>query len=153
MMGLKTTQFLALTLTTLALVPAGAHLLALPNKIDLSEADYFTVQGIYRGWALLGIVLCAAILADLALSVRLRRQRAAFWCALVAFLAMCATLTIFFAWIFPANKLTVNWTVVPEDWRTLRAQWEYSHAVNAALTFLAFCAVALSTLLARDDAG
>ena len=151
-MGLKTTQFLALVLTALALVPAGAHLLALPNKIDLSEADYFTVQGIYRGWAPLGIVLCAAILADLALAIRLRRRRAAFWYALFAFIAMLASLAIFFLWTFPANQVTVNWTVVPDDWRTLRAQWEYSHAVNAALAFLAFCAVVLSALLARDDA-
>jgi hypothetical protein len=152
-MGLKPAQFLALVLTALALVPSGAHLLALPNKMDLSEAQYFTVQGIYRGWALLGIVLCAAILADLALVIVLRRQRAAFRCALAAFLLMAATLAIFFAWIFPANQVTVNWTVVPENWRALRAQWEYSHAVNAVLTFLALCAVALATLLARDEAG
>jgi hypothetical protein len=152
-MGLKITQFVALLLTALALIPGGAHLLALPNKIDLPEAAYFTVQGTYRGWALLGIVLCAAIIADLALAIRLRRHRAAFWCALVAFLLMAATLAIFFAWIFPANQVTVNWTVVPENWRALRAQWEYSHAVNAVLTFLALCAVALATLLARDETG
>jgi hypothetical protein len=150
-MGLKITQFVALLLTALALVPGGAHLLALSNKIDLPETAYFTVQGIYRGWALLGIVLCAAILADLALAIMLRHQRPAFWCALAAFLLMAVTLTIFFAWTFPANQATVNWTVVPEDWQALRAQWEYSHAVNAVLTFLALCAVALATLLARDE--
>jgi hypothetical protein len=37
-MGLKVTQFLALLLTALALVPTGAHLFELPNKIGLSEA-------------------------------------------------------------------------------------------------------------------
>jgi hypothetical protein len=42
-MGLKTTQFLAPVVTALALVPAGAHLFALPNKLGLSEAQYFTV--------------------------------------------------------------------------------------------------------------
>jgi hypothetical protein len=83
----------------------------------------------------------------------LRRQRTAFWCALVAFLMMIATLAIFFAWIFPANQVTVNWTVVPDDSRALRERWEYSHAVNAVLTFVAFCAVALATVLARDEAG
>lgn len=150
-MDLKISQFFALVLTALALVPGGAHLLALPNKIGLEEAQYFTVQGIYRGWALLGIVLCAAIVADLVLAILLRGQGAAFWCALVALLLMAATLAIFFTWTFPANQATVNWTVVPEDWRALRAQWEYSHAVNAVLTFLAFCAVASSTVLTRGD--
>jgi len=31
-------------LTALALVPGGAHLFALPNKISLSESDYFIAQ-------------------------------------------------------------------------------------------------------------
>jgi hypothetical protein len=44
--------FAAIILTALALVPGGAHLLALPNKIGLTQADYFIVQGIYRGWAI-----------------------------------------------------------------------------------------------------
>jgi hypothetical protein len=48
----KTLQFVAMVLTALALVPSGAHLFALPNKIHLSETDYFITQGIYRGWSL-----------------------------------------------------------------------------------------------------
>jgi len=124
MIGRKTIQFFALVLTALALVPGGAHLLAMPNNIELPEAQYFTVQGIYRGWALLGIVLWAAILAGLDLVIVLRHQRAAFRCALVAFLLMVATLAIFFAWTFPANQVTVNWTVVSENWPVLRAQWK-----------------------------
>jgi hypothetical protein len=39
-------------LTALAVVPAGAHFFELPNKIRLSQEQYFTEQGIYRGWAL-----------------------------------------------------------------------------------------------------
>jgi hypothetical protein len=57
---------MVLMLTALALVPAGTHLLALPNKIGLPQDQYFIVQGIYRGWAFLGAVLMAAIVADLA---------------------------------------------------------------------------------------
>jgi hypothetical protein len=49
---LKVVQFLALVLTALALVPAGAHLFALPNKINLAAEQYFIVQNIYRGWSL-----------------------------------------------------------------------------------------------------
>ena len=50
-MRLKTVQFLALLLTALALVPGGAHLSALVNKVGLAEDQYFIVQSIYRGWA------------------------------------------------------------------------------------------------------
>src|SRR5690606_16447499 len=61
LMGAKTAQFLAIMLTALALVPAGAHFFELPNKIGLAEDDYFVVQNIYRGWALFGIVLFGAL--------------------------------------------------------------------------------------------
>ena len=67
-------QFLALVLTALALVPSGAHLFALPNKIDLAQDQYFVVQNIYRGWALFGIVLCGALIANLVLAILLRGQ-------------------------------------------------------------------------------
>ena len=148
-MGLRTAQFLALVFTALALVPAGTHLFELPNKIGLPQDDYFVVQGIYRGWALFGIVLFGALAANLAAAFVARRQRAPFWLALLAFLLVAATLVIFFTWTYPANRATSNWTVVPRNWQELRLQWEYAHATNAVLTFLALCAVTLSVLLTR----
>jgi heme/copper-type cytochrome/quinol oxidase subunit 1 len=148
-MGLRTAQFVAIVLTALALVPAGAHLFELLNKIGLSQQEYFVVQGIYRGWALFGIVLFGALGANLVLAILARRQRAPFRLALSAFLLVAATLVIFFIWTYPANQATSNWTVVPPNWQELRLQWEYAHATNAVLTFLALCAVTLSALLTR----
>ena len=148
-MGLRSVQFLAVILTALALVPAGAHLFELPNKIGLEQESYFIVQNIYRGWALFGIVLFGALAANLALAAAVRRQPAPFWLALAAFVMIAATLTIFFTWTYPANQATSNWTVVPDNWRELRTRWEYAHAVNAVLTFLALCAVTLSLLQTR----
>jgi hypothetical protein len=149
-MTLRTAQFLAIVLTALALVPAGAHLFELPNKIGLAEDAYFVVQSIYRGWALFGIVLFGALAANLALTFLLRRRRGAFWLGLLAFLLVAATLVVFFTWTYPANQATSNWTEVPANWQELRRQWEYAHAANAILTFIALCAVTLSTLLTRD---
>jgi hypothetical protein len=149
-MGLPTLRFLAVVLTALALVPAGAHLFELPNKIGLDQEPYFIVQGIYRGWALFGIVLLGALVADLALAIGVRRARTPFRLALLAFLLVAATLAIFFTWTYPANQATSNWTVVPENWRALRTQWEYAHATNAVLTFLALCAVTSAALMRRD---
>jgi len=81
---LKVVQFLALVLTALALVPAGAHLFALPNKINLVAEQYFNVQNIYRGWSLFGIVLAGALVANLALAVLLRGRGRPFVLALIA---------------------------------------------------------------------
>ena len=140
-MALKVVLFLAVILTALCLIPAGAHFFELPNKIGLAQDQYFIVQSIYRGWALFGVVLFPAIAVVLALAVMLRRQAAAFRYALVAFVCMAATLAIFFVWTYPANVATNNWTVVPEQWEMLRRQWEFAHAANAVLTFLALCAL------------
>jgi len=131
-------------------VPVGAHLAALPNKIGLPKEQYFVAQGVYRGWALFGLVLFGALAANLTLAVMLRRRRAPFWLALTAFVLVAGTLAVFFAWTYPANRATSDWTVAPADWRELRVRWEYSHAVNAVLTFVALCSATLSALLARD---
>jgi uncharacterized membrane protein len=137
-MTLKTIQFLSVILTALALVPGGARFFELPNKIGLPKDQYFTVQAIYRGWALFGIPLLGAVIADLAATILYRRQPGAFWLALLALILMAGSLAVFFTWTYPANQATANWTVAPENWQELRRQWEYSHAVNAVLTFFPF---------------
>ena len=145
-MALRAVQFLVIVFTALALVPAGAHFFALPNKIVMSEEAYFTVQQIYAGWALFGIVLIGALILNLVHAVMVRGEYPTFRFAIAAFLLIGATLAIFFGWTFPANQATANWTDIPRDWQALRAQWEYSHAVNAVLTFVAFCCVTLAVL-------
>jgi hypothetical protein len=146
--------FLAVLLTALALVPAGAHLFELPNKIGLPRDAYFVAQRLYRGWALFGFVLFGALAANLALAAALRRRRAraAARLALAAGLLIALVLAVFFAWTYPANLATKDWTRAPSDWEALRLQWEYSHAANAGLLFLALCSVVLS-VLDGDGAG
>jgi hypothetical protein len=145
--SLRAVQFLAVVLTALALVPAGAHLFELPNKIGLPQEQYFVVQGIYRGWALFGFALLGSLAANLTLAIMHRRHRGPFWLALAGFILMAGVLAIFFIWTYPANQATGNWTAAPADWQELRAQWEYSHAANAVLTFAALCSATLSALL------
>jgi len=149
--SLRLLRFLAVVLTALAFVPAGAHLFELPNKVGLPRDAYFAAQGLYRGWALFGFVLFGAVAANLALAAALRRRRApgARW-AFAAGLLVALGLVVFFVWTYPANTATENWTRMPADWEGLRRQWEYSHAANAGLAFLALCLVVLSVL---DDGG
>lgn len=128
------------------MVPVGAHLLARPNKIDMPREQYFITQAVYLGWAVpTGVVLISAIVASLVLTIAVRG--AAFWLALAGFVLITATLVIFFIWTEPANNATSNWTTIPYNWRELRTQWEYSHTVNAVLTFIALCTVTTSSCL------
>jgi hypothetical protein len=147
---LKIVQFLALTLTALALVPSGAHLFALPNKINLVAEQYFIVQNIYRGWSLFGVALIGALIANLALALLLRGRGAPFVLALFAFLCIALTLVVFFIWTYAANQATNNWMVIPDNWEQLRREWEYSHAANAVVTFAALCSVTLSVLMTGE---
>ena len=150
-MRLRVVKFLAVVLTALALVPGGAHVFALPNKINLGAEQYFIVQNIYRGWALFGVVLIGALIADLALALMLRRRGgAAFVLALLGFCGVALTLVVFFVWTYPANQATENWTTIPDHWEQLRRQWEYSHAVNAVMTFLALCSVTMSVVMTPE---
>jgi hypothetical protein len=148
-MALKVVQFFAVILTALALVPAGAHFFELPNKIDLTQDHYFIVQNIYRGWALFGIVVVAALAINLVLALMLRGRGAPFWLALAALLCIAAALAIFFSFTYPANVATNNWTAVPANWTELRTRWEYSHAASALITFIVLCSLTLSILWAR----
>ena len=89
------------------------------------------------------------MLFNLVLAYLMRGGRPGFVLAVAGCLCMAATLAVFFAFTYPGNVATNNWTVVPADWEHLRAQWEYSHAANAMLAFVAFCLVALATLAPR----
>ena len=71
-----------------------------------------------------------------ALAVRERMAR--FVPALGAFGCMLATQVIFWTWTYPANRATLNWTTMPDDFAALRAQWEYSHAAAAGFALLGF---------------
>lgn len=81
---------------------------------------------------------------------RRRRRAAARWALLAAGSLIAFSMAVFFAWTYPANLATENWTRVPPDWEALRRRWEYSHAANAGLLFLALCSAVLSVL---DEGG
>ena len=143
--GLRLVAVLLITVTTSAGL---AHLFALPNKIGLPRESYLTVQQVYRGWSLPGVAFFGALAATTWLAV-LARGRRAFYPTLVAALSLAASLIVFFAFTYPANQQTANWTQLPEHWERLRLQWEYSHAAGAILDLVALISFAVSLLVER----
>jgi hypothetical protein len=139
-------RFLAIVVTGLAVIAPAAHLFELSGKIQMSEQDYFVVQRIYLGWWVVGLFLPAALILNLALAFVVSADRFAFVLACIAAGLIVLNLAIFLVWTQPVNTVTNNWALRLENWQTLRAQWEYSHAVNAGVTFLAFCATTLAAL-------
>jgi hypothetical protein len=147
-MALTVVRFFSLLFAALALVPALAHLSELPHKIHMSANDYLVVQQIYRGWALFGIVVIAALLSTLILTLMTRHDPWQFRPSLTAFLAIAATQVVFWTSTYPVNKATSNWTRLPSNWEALRQQWEYSHATSSVLALIALIAVIVAVLQA-----
>lgn len=143
--------FVALLATALAMGAALAHLLELPNKIDLTRDQYFLVQQVYRGWALLAALLLIQLVAMLALAALARRVPRVLRATLVAVLCLVLAQAMFWAFTFPANVATDNWTTIPDNWEALRRQWEYSHAVGAVFQIAAMSALIVAAL-AREPA-
>jgi hypothetical protein len=150
-MVVKSIRLLAVISVALCLVPAGAHISELANKMSMSVAEYMTVQKIYAGWSLFGIVIITALLLTLTHTLTVRSDRTACVLSLTAFLCLAATQAIFWMFTYPMNVASSNWTVTPEDFEMARRQWEYSHAVNAVLTFVAFVAITLSVLTNKGE--
>ena len=142
----KTFYFLALFFAALALGPALAHLLELPNKIGLSREDYLIVQQIYRGWALLGIVVFGALISTLSFDSFASSRTVPIPLQPIGFLCIAGTQLVFWTYTYPANQATQNWTILGADWAALRRNWEYSHATSAGLNLLAMAALIVSVL-------
>lgn len=138
-------RFLAVVMTGLALIAPAAHAFELLNKIGLPKEDYFVVQQIYNGWWMIGLLLPLAFLANVANAIFRRGDSVALTLSITAAALIAVNLVIFMLFTQPANAATQNWTIRPENWEALRARWEYSHAVNALVTFLAFCCAVLAS--------
>ncbi len=138
-------RFLTVVITGLSLIAPGAHALELLNKIGLPKTEYFIVQQIYSGWWIIGLLLPLALAANVLNAIFLRNDKTAMMLSIAAATLIGLNLIIFMLFTQPANAATQNWTVQPENWEALRSQWEYSHAVNAAVNFVAFCCAVLAS--------
>jgi hypothetical protein len=139
--------FVALLASAVVLGPALAHLLELPNKIDLPRDEYFIVQKAYRGWNQIAWVLGIQVVALLAAAILARAERRVMVLTLLALACVLAAQGLFWTFTYPANVATANWTVMPDNWDGLRRRWEYSHAAGATLQLAGFCLLALAVVL------
>jgi hypothetical protein len=139
-------KFITILFAVITLSALMAHLLELPGKINLSKEDYQTVQGIYRGWAWLGIFEFGAILLTLIWTITERKRKDIFLFLLTPLLCFVVSIILFFIFTFPANTATLNWTQLPDDWEVLRKRWEYSHAVRALLNLGGFGCLLMALL-------
>lgn len=138
--------FFALLSTALALGGALAHALELPNKIGLPADEYFIVQKAYRGWHRLAFLLMIQLASMAALVFLFWNEMTVRWSTIAAIGCVLLAQLVFWAFTFPANKATSNWTRTPDNWRQLRRDWEYSHAAGALFQCLAMVGLIVAVL-------
>ncbi len=143
-------RFITILFVVIALSALMAHLLELPNKMNLSKDNYQTVQQIYRGWSWLGIFELGAILLTIIWVIIERGNKKIFPLLLTALFFFIVSIVTFFIFTFPTNIATENWTQLPLEWQVLRKNWEYSHASRAILNLIGFSLLIVALLKERN---
>jgi hypothetical protein len=135
-MWVKVLLLTSILSVTITFASGFAHLLEAYNKMRLPKDEYLVVQQIYRGWALLGIIVFIALISTFLLTIQTRHQPH-FVLNLLSCVCILASLIVFFTLIFPVNQQTKNWEMLPDNWLQLRNRWEFSHITNTILYFIA----------------
>src|SRR6478672_10540760 len=117
---MKTIRCITIILSALTLAPLMAHLLELPNKMPLSRDAYLTVQSIYSGWNMLGIIEVATVVFSTILFILTIKNERPLRFIFFAFICFDLALILFFSFTYPANRETDNWTILPDNWQKLR---------------------------------
>ncbi len=134
-----------------------AHVLELPNKLQLDGALWLGVQQhLYNGWGpfigapteLGGLVL------SLVLVVTNRNRMSLLMFHGFSGLAYVAMLLCFFLLNDSVNKAVNHWTAVtlPSDWPRYRLTWELGHALAALFGLLAVATTLAGILIAERNA-
>lgn len=128
-------QLTAIALVAIAMAATLGGALSLPAKLQLQPSDYVMAQRLDHSALLVGVLGGLALAASAAHSFLVRGNAAAFAWSVVAACGLAAAQVVFWSVAFPIIVATESWTVVPEDFESVRYQWEYALAVAGALSF------------------
>jgi hypothetical protein len=153
-MLLKTWRFVTVVLAALTMAMAFAHLMEMPARMSWDQTLWVgstVTGGLYKMFGSVGAFINVAALVGLSGLVFLVRKRGAltFRLTLAAALLYIAAMAAWWAFIFPVNQELATWLTqpVPADWADWRRQWETTHALNALLEIVGFCALLLSIVV------
>jgi hypothetical protein len=146
----------ALTVTALSLGPSFAHVLEALPRLTVWSPELWREATVFNGqfslFAVVGAPLdIGAILVTAVLARLTRGDRPAFRCALAGAVLFAASLSVWFAWVAPANAVLATWSPgpIPEDFQAVRNRWETGHMAVAGVKLAGFVATALAVILSR----
>lgn len=152
MMLLKTWRFTTLILAALSMGMAFCHALELPAKMQYDAVLWTTInQSLYWQFGSFPGIFSemGAILAAIGLTVLVRKRRPTSCWTLTGAALLTLAFVVWFMFVAPMNAEFAQWTVdsIPANWRQVRNQWEYSHAIRFVLQLLGFSALLISVLV------
>lgn len=145
----NTVRFLVVFFLILPLSSLLWDLFELPTMIDLSKDNYLALQGITSSLSWLVLFELAGLFLTVVLITMEKKKKRMYRNLLVAMICFAVSIATFFFFVLPANNTTENWTQLPDEWETLRAQWEYATAARAIITLTGFCFVILALMQNR----
>jgi hypothetical protein len=149
-MLVKTTRFVSLCCTALALGLTLTHDLEIPGKQQLSGAEWLVVQHtFYGGFAIVGgLAQIVGLISTGYLLFLLRQQRTALILTLIATLSFAGMLALFAFGNNPLNQQIATWTPqsLPDNWHQIRDAWDRFHAASSGFAVLAFTVLLMALL-------
>jgi hypothetical protein len=150
----KTLRTSSLVLAVMTITAPMAHVLELPNKMQLDGPLWLAVQKqLYRGWGeIFGPLEILALLAAIMLAIARRKDTPALLWTGAAALSYAMMIAVFFIFNAPVNDAFDGWVAatLPENWPAYRLQWDFGHALAAGLSMAAL--ITLSLVAAKEIA-
>lgn len=150
-MLLKWWRFGTIMFVGLSMGPAICHLLEMPAKMKYDGSLWLKLLqtlcppalGTIGAFFEVGAVTTTIILIFL-----VRKHKTALKWTLPGAICMVAVHLIFWIWVAPVNAAMAPLSpdTLPQDWTSLRDQWEYAHASRAILHMVSLAFLVLSIL-------
>jgi hypothetical protein len=141
-MSLRICRWISVVCTGVTLAALSAHVLELPNKLDLDAQLWLAVQqNLYQGWGpVIGPFEVAAIVSAWTLTYLVRNDFQLVIPTVVSATCLNLALVVFFSLNAPVNDAFATWTphTIPANWAEYRARWEAGHAIRFVLVLVAF---------------
>jgi hypothetical protein len=130
---------------------AFGHLLQLSPRMRYDGAMWRRTQSMYENFGppAGAVIEGGAFLSSMLLSFLVRQRRPASRWTWIGSLFFAIAQALWWIRIAPINAKMVNWRPesLPQGWKRLRMQWEYTHAGRAILMIIGFAALLNSILV------
>lgn len=146
-------SLLTLLVASLSLGPSFAHVLESWPRLTIWPPELWREATVFNGQFMLFAIVGApldlgSIVAAAVLAFLLRRDRPAFWFALLGALLFAASLAVWFGVVAPANGVLATWTPgpIPENFEAIRSRWETGHMMVAVIKFAGLASLIVALL-------